>query len=277
MKPMKGGSSVPLRSFTWTAIACGLLVSCSERRDGPPDPQASAGTGAALEGQSGSEAVPDDYIPGSADWISCPCGMNASAWLEASVVGLRDQRLELSLESVLFGDVELELGDSFSGDYDGTLLCGGTECQQLTAGDRVLVGYYLERPSAPACAALDECLESCREELAADAPSDGLPVADTCPASCEEETTDECPEAPPADPRRGRLLVVRWQDPLVLAKTAEAEMTLALDDVGLLWEDPEQCNANWEYAFYELDGYPLPYYSTEAEKVVTFPELPECD
>jgi len=278
---MKSKRSAFPTPFIWIATACVLVASCSESSDEPQPKPSAAGKSEASEtaleqGQSGSEAVPDDYIPASASWIDCPCGMNASAWLEATVVGLEPGRLSLTLVSVLHGDVELEPGDSFSGDYAGRLLCGGTECQTLETGDAVLVGYDPKRPARPECAALDDCLVSCRAELAADAPSD-RPVADTCPMSCEAETQNQCPEAPAADPSEARLRVVRWQDPLVFARTAQAEMTLALDQVSQLWADFDECNAHWAQSFYQLDGYPPPYYSTEAEELVYFPPEPQCD
>ena len=279
MMRMTNARWVALRSLSWFATAYSVLASCSDRGDDPtmPEPHAAAeGSESALQGQSGSEAVPNDYNPVSADWVSCPCGMNASAWLEATVVELDGARLELTLESVLHGEVELEIGQSFWGDYDGELLCGGTLCQTLAQGDAVLVGYAPQQPQRPPCAALDDCLEICRAELAANAPGD-VPVASTCPMSCEEQTQDDCLDAPPPDPTQARLQVIRWQDPLLLAETAEAEMTLALDDVSLLWAEADECDANWDQSFFELEGYPLPYYSTEAQEVVYFPLQPVCD
>ncbi len=274
---MKRPRSLSLGSLVWLVGTCLLAGSCLETRDDAPAPKDAEGSEVALEqGQSGSENVPDGYNPVSASWRPCPCGLQANAWLQATVLEIGSQRVELSLDEVLFGQADLQVGDSFSGEYLDTLFCGGTVCQNLAKGESVLASYRLKQPPKPPCAAYDNCLETCRAELSANAPS-SEPVADTCPAPCEADTRDRCPETPSPDPSDATLGIIRWEDPLVLARTDLAEMTLPLERVNLLWADAAECDAEWEQPVFELDGYPTPYYSLETEELVSIPPEPECD
>ena len=182
------------------------LTACAEQL-GSPLPQ----------GQSGSEPSPGQTRP---SYASCPCGASGE-WVLGTVVEVDEARLVLRVDDVLEG-ARLVAGEEVSAAGPRSLPCGGGCNLPVEAGQAVLARVMLSEEQLP-CEARDACMAGCR--------ADAQPR--NCFEPCVEKTKAVCPE-PNTEAWIG---VTPWQEQLVVAKTPEAQLSVAADHLSDLWKD----------------------------------------
>jgi hypothetical protein len=230
-------------------LAAGL-VACSAPKLGPKG------------GQSGSEELPEPEGLGGASTVPCPCG-NEDA-LRVTLLAQDHGNLRLRVEAVLHGDLPLSPGDEIEADRDDDSLSCFRGCASLELGEQAFAFYRASAPLLPVCEAREACIAgclveratpeadsspgqcACRDRAPADQPTVsgspicGMPIVSglgECQDECSQETAEECLPRPEQDYRRGSIRLSPWQERIVFARTERGELSLARDQLALLWSD----------------------------------------